>query len=146
MIRFWILIFLLFLSPRTVHAQILRLKISNIRSDQGVLVISLFKSQEQFKSDQPAFIKKVSKAGLNDSTIVVDINNLEPGMYGIAVLDDENENGDMDYRFKRPTEGFGFSNYYHHGLFRPKFEDFCFELGKIDIMVKVFMKYIKETD
>jgi uncharacterized protein (DUF2141 family) len=62
------------------------------------------------------------------------------------VLDDENENGDMDYRLKRPTEGFGFSNYWHKGLFRPKFEDFRFELAETSKKVLVEMRYIKEDN
>jgi uncharacterized protein (DUF2141 family) len=56
---------------------------------------------------------------------------LEPGIYGLSLLDDENSNGKMEYNFLGiPKEGFGFSDYYHKGLKRPKFESFKFSIDK----------------
>ena len=141
-----VLIYNLLLFTGIAYSQSIQVKITGIRSDRGVLLVSLFENQEQFKADQPVIIKKVSKEGVKDSTLIVILNNLKPSTYGIAVLDDENENGDMDYKFKRPTEGFGFSNYYHRGLFRPKFEEFSIDLKEIITKVEVVMRYIKETE
>lgn len=146
MVRFVTFIIIFFMYVQMIYGQFVKVEITGIRTDQGILLVSLFENQEQFKSDQPVIIKKVAKAALRDSTLIVEFKNLTPQYYGIAVLDDENENGEMDYRLKRPTEGFGFSNYWHKGLFRPKFEDFSFELGEKDVVVKVVMRYIKEAE
>ena len=146
MARFGFLIFSLFFLVEIAHTQSIRIEISGIRSDKGVMVVSLFENQKQFKSDQPVVIKKFTKEKLKDNTLIVRLNDLTPNAYGIVVLDDENNNGEMDYQLTRPTEGFGFSNYFHKGLFRPKFDDFSFELKNEDISVDVVMRYIKEAE
>jgi uncharacterized protein (DUF2141 family) len=57
--------------------------------------------------------------------------SLEPGTYGLALLDDENSSELMEYKFLGiPKEGFGFSDYYHKGLKKPKFDSFKFTIDK----------------
>ena len=146
MVRYGFLTFIFLFLLEVIFAQTIRINISGIRSEKGIIVISLFESQKQFKSDQPVLIKNISKDSLKDGILIAQFDNLAPAVYGIVVLDDENENGEMDYRLKRPTEGFGFSNYYHKGLFRPKFEDFSFKLEEMDVVVDVVMRYIKEAE
>jgi uncharacterized protein (DUF2141 family) len=56
---------------------------------------------------------------------------LEPGIYGLSLLDDENKDGKMEYNFLRlPREGFGFSDYYHTGFTKPKFDSFKFNIDQ----------------
>jgi uncharacterized protein (DUF2141 family) len=66
---------------------------------------------------------------------------LEPGVYGLCLLDDENNNGKMEYNFLgMPKEGFGFSDHYHTGITKPKFDSFKFTLSKNqdkDVTIKV---------
>ena len=67
---------------------------------------------------------------------------LKPGTYGISILDDENNDGKMDYKLIRiQKEGYGFSNYYHTGMSRPNFEDFDFIIGNKNIFVKIKIRY-----
>jgi len=49
----------------------------------------------------------------------------------------------MEYNFLGiPKEGFGFSDYYHTGITRPKFDDFRFTVVQgQDIKIKVRMRY-----
>ncbi len=57
--------------------------------------------------------------------------SLDPGIYGLSLLDDENSNGKMEYNFFGiPKEGFGFSDYYHTGITKPKFDAFKFSIDK----------------
>jgi uncharacterized protein (DUF2141 family) len=108
------------------------LVIEGVRSEKGKLVIAIFNDQESFKKRKP--IKKVvlNKSEIKGTEIVF---SLSPGVYGISVLDDENDNNIMDYNFfGMPKEGFGFSNYYHKGLSKPHFDAFKFE--KIDGIIK----------
>ena len=67
---------------------------------------------------------------------------LKPGVYGITILDDENNNGKPEYNFiGLPKEGYGFSNFFLRGINRPQFNDFDFVVGKNDKKVYVKMKY-----
>ncbi len=67
--------------------------------------------------------------------------NLEPGTYGLALLDDENYDSKMNYSFLgMPVDGFGFSNYYLSGMSKPKFESFKFTISK-DSKLKIETKF-----
>lgn len=123
----------------SIHAQSITLHFSNIRSTAGFLQIQFYDSEEHFKKEQPLFTKLVSKSQVKDGKITVSYSGLKAGTYGVAILDDENANKKMDYGLVLPTEGFGFSNYYHSGMTRPSFSDFSFVLGteKKDLEIKV---------
>ncbi|MDD4150792.1 MAG: DUF2141 domain-containing protein, partial [Bacteroidales bacterium] len=75
-------------------------------------------------------------------TINVSYIDIKPGQYGIALLDDENNDKQMNYSFFIPTEGFGFSNYYATGLSKPSFDKFCFDFGKKDKTIVIKVRYI----
>lgn len=121
------------------RAQSVTLHFSNLRNTKGFLQIQFFDSEEHFKKEQALFTKLVSKADVKDGKLNVSYSGLKAGTYGIAILDDENSNKKMDYGLVLPTEGFGFSNYYHTGMTRPSFSDFSFMLGteKKEIQIKV---------
>jgi uncharacterized protein (DUF2141 family) len=106
--------------------------IEGVRSKKGKLVIAIFNDQESFKKRKP--IKKVvlNKSEIKGNEIAF---NLDSGIYGISVLDDENDNNIMDYNFLGiPKEGFGFSNYYHEGFSKPHIDSFKFEI--VDEIIK----------
>ncbi len=55
---------------------------------------------------------------------------VEPGTYALALLHDENGNGEMDSNFLGlPQEGYGFSNDAKVFLGPPSFEAASFKLG-----------------
>lgn len=107
------------------------LEITNIRTKQGSILVAIFQDEQSFKEERPNEELRYSKEDLeieDNSTYVT--FSLQPGTYGISLLDDANDNGKMDYNFIGvPREGFGFVDYYHCGLSRPKFEDFQFYLN-----------------
>ena len=70
--------------------------------------------------------------------VIIVILSLIYNLYTInkANSDIENNNKEMDWSFiMMPKEGFGFSNYYHTGFTRPKFEAF-----KLNIATEVLCK------
>jgi uncharacterized protein (DUF2141 family) len=103
-------------------------KMTDIRSRSGCLRLGIYKDQDSFKNERPLLKKTVFKSSMNNGTVACDIM-LEPGTYGIALLDDEDSDGDMDYGLILPDEGFGFSNYYHTGLSKPKLSNFTFTVN-----------------
>ncbi|SEO16339.1 DUF2141 domain-containing protein [Mucilaginibacter sp. OK283] len=134
------LIGLLFISLASyIQAPETQVKITGIRSAGGKIILNVFKDDESYNKEQP--YKKVTfdKKAINNGTLTVMVK-LEPGTYGITLIDDENENGKIDKNFIRmPKEGFGFSNFFMEKLKKPAFDDFKVDLkspAKIDIRVK----------
>ena len=104
----------------------IELTISNIRCKKGKILIGVYKDNPSFQEDKPFAAYAYSKESVRDGTLVIRIE-MKPGTYGIAILDDENNNGEMDYRFLGiPREGFGFSVITGRIFKRPDFRDFCF--------------------
>lgn len=122
-------------------AQTLTINISGIRNNQGALCIGIYTNSRQFETDQPFRRLVVTKEKVHDGKIAVIVKDLPAGRYGIAVLDDENKNGKMDYYLLLPAEGCGFSNYRHIGLRKPKFEDFEFETYNGTNQIRIDLKY-----
>lgn len=111
-------------------AQDIELTIKGIRSAKGVLQIGVFKDNESFKKEKSYKNLKFPKTNVSNGTLTVKFD-FEPGVFGFALLDDENSNGKMDYNFIGfPLEGFGFSNYYHRGLSKPDLNEFDFSVIK----------------
>lgn len=119
------------------------IKISGIRSKEGNLLIGIYKDNKSFEKEKSFRNVKVTKQSFANGSVIAKIE-LEDGEYGLALLDDENGNGKMDYNFIGiPKEGFGFSNYYHTGLLRPHFDVFKFRHQKNQTKnIEIKVKYI----
>ncbi len=129
LIRFLLLIIVL-LIVQGVSAQEVRLRIHNIKTTTGVLRIGVFNSEESFKSEKSYIYIKSKKSAMINDELIVDLK-LEPGTYGISVLDDENDDGKMNWKYITiPREGFGFADYYHTGLKKPRFHNFSFTIDR----------------
>jgi len=118
----------------------INLTITNIRSLEGDIKVTAFTSHENFKKKRSALNFIFSKENVVEGTLNTKISIPEEGIYGLALLDDENLNGKMDYKWALPKEGYGFSDYYHNSFSYPKFDSFKFELKKDevkDIVMKI---------
>lgn len=122
---------------------VISVTIKDIKTPNGQILMGIYKDDVSF--DKEISYKKVQafKTKISNGTLVVEVK-LEPGKYGISLMDDENFNGKMDYNFIGiPKEGFGFSNYYHSGLTKPKLKSFAFEvIENKNTKVEVKMKYM----
>ena len=104
------------------------LTITGIRGTEGHIGIGAFTSSKEFDDEVTDKFFKFSKTNAVDGNLVVTFE-IEPDQYGFSLLDDENGNYQMDYNFFGfPKEGFGFSNYYHEGFSKPKFDKFKMDL------------------
>lgn len=132
----------LLISGSIAFGQNLTVTFTNIRNANGVFRVGFFTNQETYDSGDPAFYKTVSKAGIQNNTLTVTFHDIPEGIYGIAVLDDENENDKTDFGIFLPIEGFGFSNYSVSMLQVPKFSDFDFVYQKPKTQVTIQLKYL----
>jgi len=121
---------LMLLPAVALNAQDVEVIITGIRAEKGQIVIGVFKDNESFRKEESFLEKRFVKNGISNGEMRVKFS-LEPGIYGLSLLDDENSDGKMEYNFARlPKEGFGFSDYYHTGLTRPKFDSFKFSIDQ----------------
>jgi uncharacterized protein (DUF2141 family) len=86
------------------------LTINNLKGSFGLVRIGIFNNENGYP-DRPAFNYSLAKDTLENGRLRLVIPISNSGDLSISVLDDENENGKMDYIFGiMPKEGFGFSN------------------------------------
>ena len=110
-----------FTSPTVITIPIV---VKNIKNSKGRLSIGVFKDASSFEEEKPHKIILVSKKDLVNGTLKTSIE-IESGVYGLSILDDENSDYKMEYNMiGMPKEGFGFSNYYHAGFTKPNFKQF----------------------
>ena len=126
----------------SLNAQLINLNIKAIRSTKGEMCVAIFSDENGFKSEEPIWESKYSKSNIQIDILKIQIP-FKTGHFAISVLDDENCSGKMEYSiFGIPLEGFGFSNYYHKSLRKPKFNDFDFYIETNETKsIIVMMKY-----
>lgn len=125
-------------------SQTLNIKIHNIKSSKGgVIRIALFADEQGFRAEKSLFDVCYDKSKVKGGKLSVEIP-VECGIYGISVLDDENNSGKMDYNLLGvPKKGFGFSNFILKKLRKPRFKDFSFTVtDKEQKNIEVKMMYL----
>jgi uncharacterized protein (DUF2141 family) len=128
-------------TPKHANLVDIEITVKNIKTTNGQILIGIFKDNASFDKEKPYKSVQASKASMKNGVLIVK-TQLESGIYGASLLDDENNNAKMDYNFIGvPKEGFGFSNYYHKGFTKPKFQSFLFEVKdavstKIDMTIR----------
>jgi|WetSurSiteA1Bulk_404760.scaffolds.fasta_scaffold49031_2 uncharacterized protein (DUF2141 family) len=124
------IVLMLAISPITLCAQDVEVTIKNIKNNKGQIVIGVFRDEPTYLKEDAFLIRKFVKKDMVNGEMKIRFT-MEPGVYGLTLLDDENNSGLMEYNFIGiPKEGFGFSDYYHSGFTKPKFETFKFTLEK----------------
>ena len=108
----------------------LEVVVSGLRNQDGQLLISLYVRAEGFPEDRKIVRKTLVVDDLPKGEASVVFEDLPAGDYAIAILHDEDENGDMTYRLGiLPKEGYGFSNNVKPRLKAPSFAETKVDLG-----------------
>lgn len=96
--------------------------IDGFRSEKGSAGGAVFKSPDGWpENNNKAF--RLSHSTIHGNRAELRFQNLAPGRYAVAVIDDENSNKRLDRNFLRiPKEGFGFANNPHVALAAPSFD------------------------
>jgi len=121
----------------------IELTISNIKNKEGLIRIGIFSSEYGYP-DKPKYSFSLAKDTMVSGKLILFIPLIKSGSFSISVLDDENENGKMDYLFGIiPEEGFGFSNNPKVTTRKaPSFERTLFKFDKGKMQINVRMVYI----
>ena len=121
----------------------INIEINNLRNSNGSIIVSIFKDQKGFDNEIPYVKKSVAKSSNMKNGVFRTQFSLPTDSYGIAIVDDEYDSGEMNYNFiGMPKEGFGFSNFYLTVLTKPKFSDFSFNLSEQTGTIKIRVKYL----
>ena len=135
-------ILLVIFSILNTIAQTITIEFTNVRNNKGQFCLGVYTSQKDYVSKIAVKKKRITKEDFVDGKLSTTIEGLEPGTYGIALLDDEDFDRKMAYGLFLPKEGFAFSDYYHTGMSKPSFEDFDFVLGKEDKTIIMKLRYL----
>ena len=112
---------LMMISNYAISQHTLEIEISEIKNNEGNIMLQLFDENEKVLAQEMGPIK--------DKKYVISIKNLKPGKYAVRYFHDENNNGQMETNtYGIPTEGFGFSNNATGTYGPPPFKEWLFEL------------------
>lgn len=119
---------LLVFAPPSAHAAELDVRILNIESTQGQLMVAVLASRAAFAGDEAPLMSLIlppKTEGVRFST-----DALPAGEYAIRVMHDRNGNGTLDSNLiGMPTEPWGMSNDAAGNFGPPKWEDARFTLN-----------------
>lgn len=96
--------------------------VDGIRNSSGVLIVAAFDEATSFVAMDVMNAAALAIVPATEGRASVTFHNLPAGSYAIAVLHDENEDGDLDFEGEVPTEGYSFAAMGRSGL-PPKFKD-----------------------
>lgn len=120
-----------------------KITITNIRNSNGTVRIGVFYDDPSFQSENSNYLIYISKESMMHDSIVT-FHNLPIGKCALSMIDDENDNKQLDYGWLGvPLEGFGFSNYFHKGFSKPKYDQFEIEIvaDKVNV-INMPVRYI----
>jgi len=114
--------------------------VTDIRNTSGVIRFKFFDDATPFPDDKGFLRIAVPKSEITGNTFTATYYGFPSQQMGIALLDDENDNWELDMGWFFPKEGHAFSNYHHASLRKPTYSDFRFLLTG-DTKVTMKMKY-----
>ena len=106
----------------------LTINLTGMQSDSGQVLLSLLNSEAQMKGAEPTVTSM--KLPANVAGVKVTLHDLDPGVYGIQLMLDENGNGKLDSNLLGiPKEPWAFSNNAKGRFGPPSWEDVQFTIG-----------------
>jgi uncharacterized protein (DUF2141 family) len=123
----------------------LTITVSGLRSDRGQVLLCIFSADSSDKAEFPDCAKgraaRSAKAAILGGKVVMTFSGLKDGVYAVAIIHDENGNGQLDTNFLGiPAEGVGVST--NPRVFgKPHFEQGQFNI-KGNTAITIDTKYI----
>jgi uncharacterized protein (DUF2141 family) len=126
------LLLLCFAGISSLCAQTLTVKVHNIKSVSGNLMVGVFNSETGF----PDVYYKGKIVEIADTVMTVTFTGLPKGKYAVSVYQDINKNGRLDKNiFGIPKEKYGFSNKAN----KPDYKESLFDFND-DLTLSITLK------
>ena len=117
---------------------ILYVEITGIQSTEGVIYVALWEDPENWLKAEPLLGHEIPA---DAKAKQVAIRDLEPGVYALSVIHDENHNQEFDANFLGiPIEPFGFSNNVRKRFGPVSYEAASFTIEKDPVYHKIEVK------
>jgi len=114
--------------------------VSHLRSTSGLVRIALYADRDAWLSHDDTLASCVAPARGGEASC--SLGFVPAGTYAVALLHDEDGDGDMDRDFiGLPQEGYGFSSGATPGLGPPSFEDASFAHEELRTVVSIRARY-----
>ncbi|GGG11156.1 hypothetical protein GCM10011344_09830 [Dokdonia pacifica] len=118
------------------NLQDIHVTITDIDSDEGMLYIGLYNSEDTFLSKR----YKGTRSNIKDGKVVVSFQDIPEGTYAVTVFHDENSNQKLDTNFMGiPKEDTGCSNNAKGFMSAPKWKDAKFILSDTTAIIEINM-------
>lgn len=115
--------------------------VTGLKSDDGRVPCALFRGSRGFPTE-PERIYKGALGTPRDGTARCRFEDVPQGVYAVAVLHDEDADGEMDRGlFGIPSEGYGASNDARGTMGPPSWEDARFAFGGASLRMRVRIEY-----
>jgi uncharacterized protein (DUF2141 family) len=112
------------------------------KSTKGRAIVALYNSSDTWLKLDRAL--KLTRVPIGGDSIDVTFDGMDPGVYGISVIHDENENGKLDMRYfpiPGPVEGAGVSRDATATFGPPSWNDAKIRIGDVGGLVAVKVRY-----
>jgi uncharacterized protein (DUF2141 family) len=138
----WLIVSIILLCIGCSYGQNTIVKISGIRSEKGQIILNVFKNSEDYENEKVSKKLIFDKKAISNDLLMINCN-LDPGTYGITLIDDENKNGELNKNLIGiPKEGFGFSNFFMEKMKKPEFDDFKTTIKSTNNKIVIKVKYM----
>lgn len=89
---------------------VLKVRVENIKDNQGQVLVALYGDDESWMEDAKAVAKQAKPA--QKGVVEFEFRNLKNGSYGFAIIHDANQNNELDMQWlpPKPKEGVATSN------------------------------------
>ncbi len=130
-----------FVKAQNPNVSIVRVEIIGLKNNNGKVLITLFDKEKGFPENHKNALKS-SVMEIKNKQAFIEFSCKPQTEYAIALLHDENNNGDMDKNFFGiPKEGYAFSNNYRPTIKSPSFKQASFKASGEKMTLKLDMIY-----
>jgi uncharacterized protein (DUF2141 family) len=128
----------LFLLPAITFADTLLVEITGIKAGQGNLRVAVFDEAHREEFPEGTYLHG-AEVPATEEVMTVEIPDVDPGKYAIAVIQDLNENQKLDRnKLRIPKEPYGFSGKWKSG--GAKFDQALIDTEEDGTTVKIKLK------
>lgn len=120
----------------TTEVQNIQVIITDIKSDEGMVYIGLYNSEETFLDKR----YKSARSTIENGEVIITFADIPMGTYAVSVFHDENGNQKMDTNFMGiPKEDIGCSNNAKGFMSAPKWKKAKFDVGDSEVSLTINM-------
>ena len=122
----------------SAYADTLQVTVSGIKPGQGNLRVAVFDEAHRGQFAEGKYLSS-AEAPAKEKQMTVEIPDLEPGEYAVAVIQDLNENGKLDRNMlKIPKEPYGFSGSWKWG--GASYDEASFHTDEVKYSITIKLK------